>query len=348
MTELTYMQLAANVAKKAIGQTWTNPLVGAVLVKNDHILAVGYHHRFGLHHAEVDALNQLPDSTSAAGATLYVTLEPCSHYGKQPPCVKKVVQAGIKQVVIGQLDPNPLIAGRGLQYLKEHHVQTELLDQTFGLNEAYNFYYQHHRPQITVKYAMTLDGKINHQTGQRSLVTGKTAYQDAQDLRAEHQAILIGRHTLTVDDPLLTVRTKKLAYPPVRLILTHDSASLDLNQRLLTNDGPIWLLCQHHDRTDLPKNVTPFVAAKWTPAKISHFLAEKQIQSLLVEGGSQVQAEFVSTGLVDKLVTYIAPKIYGGQGLPAILGPALNQESHFKITTTQLLDTDLRIEARRK
>lgn len=348
MTEQTYMQLAVNAAKKASGRTWTNPLVGAVLVKDDQVLAIGYHHRFGLQHAEVDALSRLTDSTSAAGSTLYVTLEPCSHYGKQPPCVEKIVQAGIKRVVIGQLDPNPLVAGRGIEYLKQHHVQIELLDQSFGLNEAYNFYYQHHRPQITIKYAMTLDGKINHQEGQRSLVTGPVAYQDAQNLRAQHQAILIGHHTLTVDDPLMTVRTKKLAYPPVRIILMHDSASFDLNQRLLTNDGPIWLLCQHHSRTDLPENVTAFVAANWTPAKISQFLAQQQIQSLLVEGGSQVQAEFVSAGLVDKLVTYIAPKIYGGRGLPTVLGPALNQESTFEITTTQLLDTDLRIEARRK
>ncbi|WEV58193.1 bifunctional diaminohydroxyphosphoribosylaminopyrimidine deaminase/5-amino-6-(5-phosphoribosylamino)uracil reductase RibD [Ligilactobacillus acidipiscis] len=348
MKDSDYMQLAVKAAWKGWGQTWTNPLVGAVIVKDNQVLAIGYHHRFGQHHAEVDALTQLTHKNDAHDATLYVTLEPCSHYGKQPPCVEKVVHAGIKRVVIGQVDPNPLVGGKGLSYLKEHQVETVLLGQSYGLNSAYNFYYQNKRPLITLKYAMTLDGKINQTSGDRAYLTDTAAYQDSQKLRVENQAILIGNQTLRVDDPLLTVRKFSLFYPPIRIILAHDADQLDFKQSLFTKPGPVWALCNHCTRNDLPNNVEIFVQNEWTPARVIHFLGQKNIQSLLVEGGSHTHAEFVGAGLVDKVVTYIAPKIFGGEGLPAVFGKKLAQADELEITQIQLLGPDLRIEARRK
>ncbi|WP_225354068.1 bifunctional diaminohydroxyphosphoribosylaminopyrimidine deaminase/5-amino-6-(5-phosphoribosylamino)uracil reductase RibD [Lacticaseibacillus saniviri] len=161
ITDSEYMALAVQAAQKGNGHTWTNPMVGAVIVKQQHVLAVGYHHRFGEAHAEIDALNQLASSADARGATMYVTLEPCSHFGKTPPCAKRLVSVGLRRVVIGQIDPNPLVAGKGIAILRTAGIAVEILATTQGLNPAYNFFYQHQRPQVTLKYAMSLDGKIN-------------------------------------------------------------------------------------------------------------------------------------------------------------------------------------------
>lgn len=341
------MQMAVQEAMKAQGMTWTNPLVGAVLVKNGQVLATGYHHQFGKEHAEVNTLSHLADPQQAQGATLYVTLEPCSHYGKQPPCCKKVAEAGIKKVVIGQVDPHQIVAGKGIEYLENHGVQTEIIGGTENLNVAYNFFYHKKRPFVTLKYAMSVDGKINAAGKTRTILTGDAAQVDVQKLRLQNQAILIGANTLRIDNPLLTVRIKNLPHPPIRIVLTKDANQLDFNSRMFKTQGEIWLLSRTELTQKVAENVRCFTAAKWTPSKIVQFLAEHEIQSLLVEGGSNVQSQFVAANLADEIVTYIAPLVLGGTALPAVFGqPAAKSEYH--LLDVKKFNQDIRIRVRRK
>lgn len=341
------MARAFEEARKGAGNTWTNPLVGAVIVKNGRILATGYHHHFGQMHAEVNALSHLNHIADARGATMYVTLEPCSHYGKTPPCARKLVDVGIKKVVIGQQDPNPLVSGKGIAILKQGGIDVEVHEETGGINQAYNFFYMHHRPLITVKYAMSLDGKVNSVMGRRTILTGKAAYRDSQNLRAAHQAILIGQKTFLIDDPALTVRTQHVSFPPIRIILVDDADSVDQNARLFQTEAPVWLLSRQPSHREWPAFVRVFEAAEWAPEAIVKLLAEHSVQSVMVEGGSHVHACFVAAGLVDRIIIYLAPQMLGGHGLPAVWGQASDAVKKFKVTAIQPLNDDLRIEARR-
>ena len=348
MQDKDYMQMAAQEAVKAEGMTWTNPLVGAVLVKNEQVLATGYHHQYGREHAEVNTLAHLSDPKEAQGATLYVTLEPCSHYGKQPPCCKKVAAAGIKRVVIGQVDPHQIVAGKGIKYLESHGVQTEVIGGTENLNVAYNFFYRQKRPFVTLKYAMSIDGKINAAGKTRTLLTGDAAQIDVQRLRLQNQAILIGANTLRIDNPLLTVRIKNLPQPPIKIVLTRDANQLDFSSQIFKTRGEIWLLSATNLSQKVAENVHCYTAANWTPAKIVQFLAEHEIQSLLVEGGSNVQAQFVAAGLADEIVTYVAPLVLGGTGLPAVFGQPAATKSDYQLLDIKRFNQDIRIRVRRK
>jgi diaminohydroxyphosphoribosylaminopyrimidine deaminase/5-amino-6-(5-phosphoribosylamino)uracil reductase len=342
-----FMARAFEEARKGAGNTWTNPLVGAVIVKNGRILATGYHHHFGQMHAEVNALSHLRNVADARGATMYVTLEPCSHYGKTPPCARKLVDVGIRKVVIGQQDPNPLVSGKGIAILRQGGIDVEVHEDTGGINQAYNFFYRHHRPLITVKYAMSLDGKVNSIMGRRTLLTGKTAYRDSQHLRATHQAILIGQSTFLIDNPALTVRTQQVSFPPIRIILVDDADMVDQEAQIFQTETPVWLLSRQPSHREWPAFVRVFEAADWAPEDVMKLLADHGVQSVMVEGGSHVQARFVAAGLVDRMIIYLAPQVLGGHGLPAVWGQASDNVKKLKITAIQQLADDLRIEARR-
>lgn len=353
MLSTDYMALAIEQARLGGPATYTNPQVGAVLVKDNQVVAMGYHHHFGGAHAEVATLAQVSAAT-ARNATLYVTLEPCSHFGKTPPCCRQVVAAGIKQVIIGQLDPHPIVAGRGRDYLKAHGVKVTvgcLAAAVKALNPHYNWFYQHNRPWITVKAAVSLDGKLTATRGQRSLVTNHASYLDSQQVRSQYQAIVIGERTLTIDDPALTVRLRALAHPPVRIVLLHDSSVAIKSQLVQSAAAPTWLLCRHSASSDAALRTIPHVHVQigdWTPAKLSTWCATKGIQSVLVEGGSRVQADFVAAGLVEEVLLYIAPTLYGGQGLPMVSGDLTRQPVLFEQPSVTALGTDLKIVAFRK
>ncbi|CAJ1195626.1 Riboflavin biosynthesis protein RibD [Companilactobacillus paralimentarius] len=333
-------------AQNGLGQTWQNPLVGAVIVKNGQILAKGYHHRFGDKHAEIDAISHLKNEKAAIGATLYVTLEPCRHQGKTPPCVDKIIELGFKRVVVGQIDPNPLVAGKSVERMKQCDIQVTNLDNSKSMNLAYNFYYQNSRPLITLKYAMSLDGKINQRNGERTRLTGNDTFQDTQKLRLMNQAILIGENTLKVDNPQLTVRCNP-TFPPLRIVLIRNAQKLDLQQAIFQSKGPIYILTSYENTQVLPENVHVLVDEAWTPKKIIHFLAQQGIQSLLIEGGSHIHANFIKSGLVDNLVVYIAPKLIGGTGLPSVWGQEIFEMMNFKIKQIVQLGADVKISARR-
>ncbi|MFT8361077.1 bifunctional diaminohydroxyphosphoribosylaminopyrimidine deaminase/5-amino-6-(5-phosphoribosylamino)uracil reductase RibD [Liquorilactobacillus satsumensis] len=342
-----FMQLALQNAQKGTGSTWTNPLVGAVIVKDQKVLATGYHHHFGGRHAEIDALKNLAKITDAQGATMYVTLEPCSHFGKTPPCARTLVKAGISRVVIGQRDPNPLVAGKGIAILAAAGIAVQILGQTGGLNAAYNFFYEQHRPLVTLKYAMSLDGKINANAGVRSILTGKKAYADSQLLRRSNQAILIGEHTFKVDDPLLTVRQTVPEFEPLRIILVNDADEIDLRARLFKAKAPILLLSRRQTQRKWPAGVEVHTKSDWKPKQILNLLADKGIQSLLVEGGSRIQADFIAADVVEHLVVYVAPVIYGGGGLPAVFGTSAHRLAQYQLVDRKQLAQDTRFELRR-
>ncbi|BDR59970.1 riboflavin biosynthesis protein RibD [Lactobacillus xylocopicola] len=348
MQDKDYMRMAVKEAVKAQGMTWTNPLVGAVIVKDGQVLATGYHHQYGREHAEVNALLHLTKFEEARGATLYVTLEPCSHYGKQPPCCKKVAAAGIKRVIIGQVDPHEVVGGKGIKYLNEHNVETEVIGGTEYLNEAYNFFYRQQRPLVTMKYAMSLDGKLNEAGNKRTMLTGEAAQDDVQQLRLRNQAILVGANTVRVDDPLLTVRIRPLPQLPIRIVLTRDANRLDLTKKIFKTPGPIWLLSQTELTERHEENVRCFTAEKWTPAKIVQLLTDHNLQSLLVEGGSNVQAQFIAAALADEVVAYIAPTLLGGSALPVAMGQEASQKVHYQVCDVQTLGPDVRLRARRE
>lgn len=207
MNDELYMKRAISLAKMATGHTSPNPLVGAVVVKNNTIVGEGYHHKAGEAHAEVHALDAAGDN--ARGATLYVTLEPCAHYGKTPPCAKRVVESGIARVVIGSTDPNPLVAGKGIQILTEAGIEVTTdvcVDECIQLNEHFFTFIQTHKPFITIKSAMSLDGKIATFTGQSQWITNESSRKDGHILRASHDAMLVGIGTILADDPLLNCR----------------------------------------------------------------------------------------------------------------------------------------------
>ncbi len=341
------MNIAFEEAKKGV-ETWTNPQVGAVIVKDGKILSQGHHEKFGGPHAEINTLNHLDNIEQAKGAEMFVTLEPCSHFGKTPPCVQKVVEVGIKKVVIGQQDPNPVVSGNGIKYLKDHDVAVEVLHTTGGINQAYNFFYQNKRPLVTVKYAMTLDGKINQASQTRTIITGKEAYNDSQNVRAHNQAILIGENTLLIDDPQLTVRNQTMAFPPLRAVVVRNVNKLSPDLKLFQDTTTSVLIFSEQDaKKQFPENVEVLVATSWTPEKIISELTKRNIESVLVEGGSHLQADFVQANLVDQLIVYVAPKIFGGASLPAIFNQAHSDDRLFEKPQVQALGSDLKIITRR-
>lgn len=343
------MAKAIAAARNGITHTWTNPVVGAVIVKNNQLLATGYHHRFGEMHAEINALSHLQNIEDARDATMYVTLEPCSHYGKTPPCAKRLVEVGIKRVVIGQQDPNPQVSGHGIAILKAANIDVTVLNITDDLNVAYNFFYRHKRPLVTLKYAMSIDGKLNDGSGNRTLLTGKPAYHDSQNLRLHQQAILIGETTLAVDNPQLTVRETTPDFPPIRIVLVNRADDLDFSSALFQTTTPIWLLTRHSTvRQDWPAMVKVFVDAHWKPETIMEFLYQQGVQSLLVEGGAHIQATFSAADLADRLIVYVSPLLLGGNGLPAVSGSGRTQPLAYRVTATTALGKDTRFDLRRQ
>lgn len=218
MTDQEYMRRAIELAKRGEGWTSPNPLVGAVIVKNDRIIGEGYHARYGEYHAERNALRACLEP--AEGADLYVTLEPCCHYGKQPPCVEAIVQAGIKRVFVGSDDPNPLVAGKGIQYLRERGIAVEthvLKEECDQLNPVFFHFIRRKAPYVVMKYAMTLDGKIAAYTGASKWVTGEEARAYVQQERHRYRGIMVGVGTVLADDPMLNCRMPG-GRNPVRII----------------------------------------------------------------------------------------------------------------------------------
>jgi diaminohydroxyphosphoribosylaminopyrimidine deaminase/5-amino-6-(5-phosphoribosylamino)uracil reductase len=348
-----YMRLALGLAQRARGQTRPNPMVGAVVVKDGRVLARGYHHRAGEAHGEMDALAKL--AFRAPGATLYVTLEPCNHRGRTGPCAPAVLRAGVRRVVVGCRDPNPRVKGGGLALLRRGGVRVEvgcLEAECQALNRAFFHWVTERRPLVTLKVAATLDGFIapaTPPTGEVHWITGAAARQVAHELRAEHDAILVGAGTVVADDPQLTARGVPGAAldRPLRVVLDGRLRTPPTAKILRTGGAPPLVIGAHGRREDpaLGARIRRLERAGaevlLLPAgpdghlpldQVLRLLGEREIQSVLVEGGSHVLGAFIAARLVDRVAWFLAPRLAGagvtvvqGGGLdwraPIVLGP---------------------------
>ena len=329
MTDQEYMALALDLARKGAGWTSPNPMVGAVIVKDGQIIAQGYHAKCGDLHAERAALAACQGDP--AGATMYVTLEPCCHHGRQPPCTDAILEAGIARVVVGSGDPNPLVAGKGLDILRSHGVQvTEgvLSQQCRALNDVFFHFIQTGRPYVVLKYAMTLDGKLAAYTGASQWITGEEARRHVHTQRNRFRAIMVGVDTVIADDPQLTCRIQggrnplrvicdtNLRTPLTAQVVQTAQAVPTCIATCVTQEGRL------APYRDLGVQILP------VPQEGGHvdlkalmeLLGKMGVDSVLLEGGATLHWAAVQAGIVDKVQAYIAPKILGGQGAKAPVG----------------------------
>ena len=316
-----YMRRALELAKNGIGYTAPNPCVGAVIVKDGRIIGEGWHRKYGDLHAERDALASCQESP--AGATMYVTLEPCCHYGKQPPCVDAIIEAGIRRVVVGSDDPNPLVNGRGIAILKGHGIDvTEhvLKDECDRLNESFFHFIRTGRPYVVMKYAMTMDGKLATYTGASKWITGAEARASVAELRHRLTAIMLGVGTVIADDPLLTCRMEGGKNPVRTICDTHLRTPLEARVVQTAAAVPTILATCCRDEARIRQYEDQGCQVLKVKERGGHvdlsdlmtLLGRQKIDSILLEGGGTLNAAALSCGIVQKLETYIAPKLFGG------------------------------------
>jgi diaminohydroxyphosphoribosylaminopyrimidine deaminase/5-amino-6-(5-phosphoribosylamino)uracil reductase len=329
-THTQHMQRALELAAQARGRTSPNPMVGAVIVRAGRVVGEGYHRQAGTPHAEVHALRAAGDL--ARGATLYVNLEPCNHQGRTPPCTEALIAAGIAEVHMAMLDPNPLVNGQGRARLEAAGIRTvvgECAEPARELNEAFVTYITAGRPFVIGKFAASLDGKIATRTGESRWITGEAARLRGHELRDTVDAILVGAATVIADDPLLTTRRPgREVRHPLRVVLD-SRGRVPLEARVLDPALPAKTLLAAtaalpaERRAALESRgvevlVLPADAqGRVDLAALLETLGRRQVTSLLVEGGGTVLASFFQAGLVDKVVAFLAPLVIGGQEAPS-------------------------------
>lgn len=331
--DATYMARALYLARKGLYTTDPNPRVGCVLVKNGNIIGEGWHLRAGQAHAEIEALNNATENTQ--GATAYVTLEPCSHHGRTPPCCETLVLAGIKRVVAAMQDPNSLVSGNGFGYLKAAGVEVNcgiLEKDARALNQGFIMRMTEGRPFVRSKLAMSLDGRTAMTSGESQWITSPEARADVHRLRAESSAILTGINTVLADDPSLTARIDKEVVQPIRVVLD-SSLKMPANAKMASLPGRSLILTCSKDEAkkevlqkvgfevhSLPEN-----EGRLDLTEVLKFLAGKEINEVLVEAGAVLNGALLAENLVDEWVVYAAPKIIGNQGRGLFHLPGLDK-----------------------
>ena len=333
VSDLRFMRLALRLAFRARGQTSPNPLVGAVLVRSGRVIGQGWHRKAGEPHAEIEALlDAKRRGEKAQGSTLYVTLEPCCTHGRTPPCTEAILAAGIKRVIVAATDPNPKHAGRGFRLLTKTGVKVShgvLAGEATRLNEAFNHWIVRRTPFVTVKSAMTLDGKIASASGESKWITGETAREEGMKLRAGADAILVGVNTVLADDPSLTVRLRensklKVQSSRLRRIVLDTQARTPLKAKLVTDQwAGLTTIVVGRDASArrvaaLARHVTVLRAPVRRDGKLNlrwllRQLGRENVTSLLVEGGGEVNASFLLNRLAQRIVFFYAPKVLGGK-----------------------------------
>lgn len=322
-----YMDLALNNAKSMKGQTDPNPLVGSVIVNDKRIVGIGTHLKAGEPHAEIHALRMAGEQ--ARGSTIYVTLEPCSHFGKTGPCAQAIINAGVTNVVIAALDPNPLVSGNGVKMLEEAGIGVVLgirEAESLKMNEVFNKFITSKKPFVTLKAASTLDGKIATHSLDSKWITSEDARRDVHEMRSEHMAILVGIGTVMEDDPELTARIPN-GRNPIRVILD-SSLRTPLDAKIVnTHVAETWIFTSRtYDRFKKKQleseGLRIFETGNETRTDVNdvlRILGENDISSLFIEGGGTVNSAFLENHLIDKVVLYFAPKLVGGRAAPTFL-----------------------------
>lgn len=340
------MRRAIELAKKGGGYVHPNPLVGCVVVKDGEIIAEGYHEKYGEFHAERNALTRC--KTETKGASLYVTLEPCCHYGKTPPCTEIIIEKGIKKVFVGILDPNPLVAGKGVKILQDAGIEVEVglcENEIREMNKVFLKYITTKRPYVIMKTAMTLDGKIAAYTGDSKWVTNDESRKMVHELRSELAGVIVGIGTVLADDPMLNVRLEGEHHQPVRIVVDSNLRIPVDSQLVKTAKGYRTIVaCRHFDRSEAERSeveksslnvnkqkgfLDSLQSLEMTGVELlecqsnnNHVdindlmtkLGAMGIDSLLLEAGGTLNAAFLEAGCVDEVWAFIAPKIIGGEG----------------------------------
>ena len=323
MTAQNYMLQAIQLAKQGEGWTNPNPMVGAVIVKNGRIIGKGYHKKCGELHAERNAIASLTES--AEGATIYVTLEPCCHYGKTPPCTEAIIEQKIKRVVIGSRDPNPKVSGKGIKMLQEAGIEVIedfMRKECDRLNPVFFHYITTKTPYVVMKYAMTLDGKIATKTGASKWITGEAARAEVQHMRHRYMGIMAGIGTVLADDPMLNVRVEGWK-SPIR-ILCDSGLRIPLDGQIVKSAGKYRTIVAYADseNTEAKRKrlhemgvetiCCPDENNQVDLKKLMKYLGEEGIDSILLEGGGTLNDSALRAGIVQEVQAFIAPKLFGG------------------------------------
>ena len=338
-----FMKLAIKEARRGVGRTSPNPAVGAVIVREGRVVAQGYHHQAGMPHAEVDAFGKIDNR--APGGTLYVTLEPCNHFGKTPPCTELILKSGVKKVVVGMRDPNPLVTGGGCEYLERKGIEVVtgvLKDECIALNEEFVKFIQTGRPFVIAKSAITLDGWTATSAQHSQWITNEKSRGFVHRLRDRVDAVMMGIGTVLADDPAMTARFKvKEGRDPMRVVVDTKFRT-PIHSKVMKNESaaPTIIATSVDGNVSYRKSgphpngvetlVCPTVAGKVDLAALMEKLGEMSITSVLVEGGATILGAMIQAQLVDKFYVFIAPKILGGgDGIPmaAGRGPKTMEES---------------------
>ena len=353
-----WMKMALRRAARGEGKTSPNPMVGAVVVKDGHMAGSGWHRSPGSPHAEVLALIEADDQ--ANGSTMFVTLEPCAHQGRTPPCIDSIIRAGVARVVACTTDPDPRVAGRGIEALKAAGIDTGLglmSREAIRLNQAYFVHRTRNRPFVTYKSASSLDGKTAASDGSSKWITGEEARKDVQRMRRLSDAICTGIGTVLADDPMLTVRGVRSCAPRLRIVVDSE-ARAPVEARVLSPDAPTMIvtaLSQSDPRVlRLERAGASVLHAPGPDGRVSlpgmlRALAERGIVSMLLEGGPTLAGAFAAENLIDRYVLYVAPKLIGGNGSRGLLegwaAETIRQALELRVDTVRRVGTDFRIVA---
>lgn len=333
-----YMRRAIELAKNGIGKVNPNPLVGAVIVKDGQIISEGYHAKYGDLHAERNAFRNLKCAEDAKSAEMYVTLEPCCHFGKQPPCTQAIIEHGIRKVYVGSNDPNALVAGKGIEQLRQAgiEVETEVLkDECDALNPVFFHYITTQTPYVVMKYAMTLDGKIATRTGHSKWISGEASRGRVQQTRNALKGIMVGIGTVLNDDPMLTCRIDG-GRNPIRIICD-SKLRIPLSSQVVTTAKEVATIVAtiephveytrfwNEQKAALEEQGVEVVVVKEVNDRLDlkdlmRQLGERKIDGILLEGGSTLNYAALQAGIVNRIEAYIAPKLFGGAGLYTPVG----------------------------
>jgi diaminohydroxyphosphoribosylaminopyrimidine deaminase/5-amino-6-(5-phosphoribosylamino)uracil reductase len=352
-----YMNKALELAKKGGLHVKPNPLVGAIIVKNNEIIGEGYHQQYGQAHAEIQAfLNAKEDVT---GATMYVTLEPCSHEGKTGSCAKKIIEKGIKEIYIATLDPNPLVSGKGVQMLKDAGIQVHLgisKEQSDLMNQHFYHYITQNKPYVLLKMALTLDGKYATDSMDSSWITNDASRLDVHHTRSKYQAIMVGLNTVIQDDPKLNIRLDHYeGKQPIRIILD-PKGDVPIDRQVIQDAYETWVMTSfmsEQKRNQIENLGNRVIDVKHKNEVLDleallHQLHELGIQNIMVEGGKTLHESFIREKLFDEVQAYIAPKFIGGtQTLQHLNIANMSEALDLKDVSFQQFDNNIKITGRK-
>ena len=330
-----YMAMALEEAKKGLGFTSPNPMVGSVIVKDGSIISTGYHKRVGADHAELDAIKNAGNIDKLKGATLYVNLEPCCHYGRTPPCTEAIINNGIKEVVIGNVDVDQRVAGKGIDILTRAGIKVQtgvLSDEDYKLNSIYYFFKKNKRPYIVLKSALTLDGKIGTRTGDSKWISNEDCRNIVHRLRARIKSIAIGKNTILTDKPKLNCRLEGFEQKPVDKLIFTSKEEPQLIKSFAKNNG---------------KNFFIGKEMSSDKDKFLQYCIDNEIDSILIEGGGEIYSWFIDNRLVDRILLFYKPSFLGNDGIALYNGRkhiSICELTEFNLVSTTKIENNIMID----